>query len=305
MELLLLFVQYLKNERFYSEATISGYSSDLQQWLLFYQKSQPELNPLQSKHTLKSVTSKEIRAFVVFLHQEKFTRKSISRKLSALRCYFKFWQKCGEITQSPLGKMPLPKSEKKLPVFATVNQMEQLFDLQADISWEGLRNKLLLELLYGCGLRRAEVIHLAWKDIDVVAKTARVLGKGNKVRIVPLTQAVIVVFHEYKDACVANNFFTQGNLLITEKQEPLYPKLVYRIVNKHLKAVSNLSKNSPHVLRHTFATHLLSRGADLNAIKTLLGHTSLAATQIYLHTTLEQLQEVYKLAHPKAQNADE
>ncbi|MCZ2355833.1 MAG: tyrosine-type recombinase/integrase [Bacteroidia bacterium] len=303
MELLSLFIQYLENERHYSDATIAGYISDLRQWSVFCQKQCSDNNPLSDEKSLREISSRNIRSFVAFLHQEKLTRKSISRKLSALRCYFKFWQKRGVISQNPLGKIPLPKTEKRLPVFANEEQAKSLFELPniTEPTWEGKRDKLLLELLYGCGLRRAEVIHLDWKDIDIANKTLRVLGKGNKVRILPLTQAIITAFQNYRVACIENHFPVQGCLLYTEKKEPLYPKLVYRIVHQSLSSVANLTKNSPHILRHSFATHLLNRGADLNAIKTLLGHTSLTATQVYLHTTLEQLQESYQAAHPKAQ----
>jgi integrase/recombinase XerC len=195
----------------------------------------------------------------------------------------------------------VPKAEKKLPGFLKEDAITPLFEgLEYPDTFEGQRDKALLEVLYGCGLRRSELISLEYKHIDWPNQTIKVMGKGRKERIVPLGSFASQALKDYLKVCDDQGISYRAEVFVLENGNPLYPRLVHRIVEKHLNQVCSLQKKSPHVLRHTFATHLLNRGADLNAIKELLGHKSLAATQVYVHNSISKLKDVYHKAHPKA-----
>lgn len=226
--------------------------------------------------------------------------KSINRKISTLKSYYKFLQKEGEIIQSPMLKVISPKVPKRLPQFVDERGMEALLQVNDfEHTFEGIRNRLILELFYATGVRVSELINLKSSDVNSVGLQIKVLGKRNKERIIPISDHLIPLMNLYLDEkshSIGNNEFYFCNA----KGEPLYTKYVYRLVKSELSNVTTIQKKSPHVLRHTFATHMLNNGADLNAIKEILGHSSLAATQVYTHNSIEKLKNIYKQAHPKS-----
>lgn len=288
------FKDYLQYEKRYSEHTLSNYCSDLEQFFVFIQDTYEEL-------ASEEITHHHIRSWMVDLIEKSNSPTSIRRKLSSLKTYFRFLMKRGTIKANPAAKVIAPKTQKKLPTFVEVSQIEHLFEkVTFPEGYEGVRDKLILECFYTLGIRRAELIALKEVDFSFQQKQVKILGKGNKERIIPFDDKLLGSIENYLR--VKNlEFDTKGKaFFLTLKGEPLYPKLVYQIVNKYLSLVTTLEKKSPHVLRHTFATHLLNNGADINAIKELLGHSSLAATQVYTHNDIQKLKSIYKQAHPKA-----
>jgi integrase/recombinase XerC len=240
--------------------------------------------------------------------EQKISPRSVNRKLTALKSFYKFLLKQGDIKVSPMLKVQSPKTSKRLPVFVEEGKMDQLLDNTAEEGivvftddLEGKRDKLILELFYGCGIRRAELIGLKRDNVNLYKGEIKVLGKRNKERIIPINSSLRTAIEEYTKALDAENIVSaDGVLLVMSSGKKLYEKLVYSIVRKYLGQVTTLDKKSPHVLRHTFATHMLNRGADINAIKELLGHSSLSATQVYTHNTIEKLKNIHGQAHPKA-----
>ncbi len=229
--------------------------------------------------------------------------KTINRKISSLRSLYKFLQRNELITTNPMTQVRAPKIPKRLPVVITEQKMDTLLDGGFDFSdgFSGLRDRLIIELLYGTGIRLAELVGLKDEDVDVYEQQIRVLGKRNKQRIIPVHSSLAKLIADYKFQKLSQNFNNKSKtLIVTDNGRDIYPKFVYRTVRIVLSAVSTLDKKSPHILRHSFATALLNRGADLNAIKELLGHSSLAATQVYTHNSVEKLKAIYKQAHPKA-----
>jgi integrase/recombinase XerC len=236
------------------------------------------------------------------MRNEKITPKSLNRKISSLRSFFKYQLKRGEIRVSPLTTITAPKTGKRLPSFVGEGEMQMLKTyVEFPDTWKGRTDKLLIELFYATGMRLSELIGLKISQVDIENKQVKVLGKGNKERIIPVSNELMLELHEY---CKARQTLLVetlcNNLFVNEKGKALYPKYVYNVVKSNLSLVTTLQKKSPHVLRHTFATHLTNNGADLNAVKELLGHTSLAATQVYTHNTIDRLKEIYKKAHPKS-----
>jgi integrase/recombinase XerC len=227
--------------------------------------------------------------------------RTVNRKISALKSYFRYLMREGHIQVNPLNKVLSPKTEKKLPVFIREAQMDQLLDeVNFGDDMPGLRNRMIIETFYNTGIRRAELINLRLRDIDFGSRVFRVTGKRNKERIVPMSEnfaALVQGYIEKRNATFPGN---EESLFLTIAGKKIYPRLVYRIVTSFLSLVTTSEKKSPHVLRHTFATHMLNKGADLNAIKELLGHASLSATEVYTHNTFEKLKSVYKQAHPRA-----
>jgi len=288
------FLQYLRFEKRCSEHTIVAYENDLKQFVSFLGSSRLDV--------LVNVKPKMIRNWVVELHDLGMSARSIHRKISALKTFYKHLQIQGLAGNNPAHVVNLPKIPRKLPVFVKESSMERLLDeIDYGDSYEGIRNKLILELFYGTGMRLSELVQLRSKDVDLKGRLIKVQGKRNKERLIPLTNESVLQFYIYNDARA--KFFENIDspfLFLTSKGEPVYHKLVYRIVNTYLGMVSTIQKRSPHVLRHTFATTLLNRGADLNAIKELLGHSNLNATQVYTHNTFEKLNAIYKQAHPRA-----
>jgi integrase/recombinase XerC len=289
------FLQYLQFEKRYSQHTIISYRTDLCQLIDYLQQ---EYNGVE----LQKASAVFVRSWLAGLRDAKTSAKSINRKISSLKSYYKFLMKAGVVQQSPMATIVAPKVPKRLPSFVAEKEMATLqHDVDFEDSWNGMTGKLIIDLLYATGMRLNELITLKSSNIDVYNCQVKVLGKGNKERIIPVSKDVITSIENYEaaksEACLANE---AGHLLVTKKGRSLYPKFVYNIVKQNLQLVTTLNKKSPHVLRHTFATHLTNNGADLNAVKELLGHASLAATQVYTHNTIEKLKKVYKQAHPKA-----
>jgi len=288
-EVVNFFLQHLQVERRLSPLTLRSYEIDLLQFLDFLA---PE-NLLVSQ-----IKSQTIRAWLVALSNQGIQNRSINRKLATLRTFYKYLQRRGDVTDNPMQTIRMVKTSKTLPTYLRESEMEQVF-AQQEIpknTFEEVRDQLVLMLLYGTGMRLAELIQLTHQQVNLSAKTLRVIGKRNKERIIPMPTILVDLVKQYQ----ALNPFQSQYLLLTDKGEPCYPMFVQRLVKKYLGEVSTLEKLSPHVLRHSYATHLLNRGADLNAIKELLGHSNLAATQVYTHNSMEKLKEIYIQAHPKA-----
>ncbi|HTE01166.1 MAG TPA: tyrosine-type recombinase/integrase [Mucilaginibacter sp.] len=290
------FIQYIKFEKRYSPHTVSAYQSDLDQFFKFLN------SPEETVTHPEEITYQHIRNWMVELMSDK-TARSVNRKIATLRKYFKFLLREGVITNNPASKIQSPKTLKHLPVVvedvklsAMLNDSEVFTD-----DFEGLRDKLVMEILFGTGMRLAELVTLKDVNINIYEGTLKVLGKRNKERIIPINHELKLLLIKYLDL-KKNQLFhnNSATLIVTNKGAEAYPKFIYLIVQKYLSYISTQNKKSPHVLRHTFATSLLNRGADLNAIKELLGHANLSATQVYTHNSVERLKSIYKLAHPKA-----
>jgi len=281
------FLDHLRTERRLSSHTLSAYSTDLDQFLAFIEPD-----------ALPEIKAQQIRNWLISLSDDTVQNRSINRKLATLRTFFKFLIRRGDIQSNPMGTIKMIKVSKKLPKFIRESDMQGLWEANpSDAStFEDIRDQLILYLLYGTGIRLAELISLQKNHINLHLGTIRVLGKRNKERIIPIPQVIADWILRYQSLCP----FEHTHLLLTDKGEKLYPMFVQRLVKKQLGNISTLEKLSPHVLRHTYATHLLNRGADLNAIKELLGHANLAATQVYTHNSMEKMKEVYQQAHPKA-----
>jgi len=283
------FANYLKFEKNYSSHTIQAYIGDIQQCNAFL--------VLQNKDMFSAETP-DLRAWIVNLLEDNISATSIHRKISSLKTFYLFLQREKLVSKNPTRKLILPKTKKRLPVFVEEKNMLELFsNLPFEENFTSKRDKLVLSLLYATGIRLSELIGIKLSDIDFSQKTIKVFGKRRKERIIPFGS---IVENDLKSYLQARKEYDSPYLIITEKNEQAYPKLIYRIVHTYLAIASNIDKKSPHVLRHTFATHLLNNGADLNAIKELLGHANLAATQVYTHNSFEQLKKVYNKAHPRA-----
>jgi integrase/recombinase XerC len=275
--------------------TIRSYGDDLIQFFDF-------LEIQYGKLPLAEITLSFIRSWPASLKENKLTSKSINRKISSLRSFFKYLLKTGDIENTPMTNIIAPKVSKRLPSFVAEKDIDTLFQyIEFPDSWEGLTDRLLLDIFYNTGIRLSELINLKENGVNESNNTIKVLGKGNKERIIPVSKALAAAINLY--ITEKNNQLTKPDrtiLLVSSKGKKLYAKQVYNSVNKYLSAITTIDKKSPHILRHSFATHLANNGADLNAIKELLGHSSLAATQIYTHNTIEKLKDVHKKAHPKA-----
>ncbi len=289
------FLQYLQIEKRYSSHTLRSYGNDLGQFILFLlSKDLPEDPELATSH--------DIRAWIVSMLDNKLSASSVHRKISCLRVFYRYLRKEGIIKNDPLEKVVLPKRRKTLPVFVEEEAIGKLLDSYAfGEDYPGIRNRTIIEMLYLTGMRRAELIGLQLNDVDLADGSVKVTGKRNKQRIIPLVRPFMKRLEEYLVVREADSSQGTGNwFFITDKGNKLYDKFVYNTVNRYLAMVTTIERKSPHILRHTFATHMLNHGADLNSIKELLGHANLSATQIYTHNTFEKLREVYKQAHPRA-----
>jgi len=286
------FEKYLLYEKRYSKHTVNAYLTDLSQFKMFCNDNNVSIN---------EVSHELLRQWVVQMIEGGITSATVNRKISSIKTYFKFLLRDGLIDKNPTLKLSLVKKKKKLPNFVEKDNINFLFDnIEFTDDFVGVRDKLILCVFYNTGMRRNELINITVDDIDFYKKNIKVLGKRNKERLIPLSDNVLNSISDFVK--IRNEQYGEENkfLFLTEKGKQLYPKAVYRIVNKYLNYVTNIDKKSPHVLRHTFATHMLNNGADLNAIKELLGHANLSATQIYTHNTFEKLKKVYKQAHPRA-----
>jgi integrase/recombinase XerC len=286
------FLSYLKNEKRYSSHTIKAYENDLAQFSGFLDEVYGEDDPL------KAIPS-ALRSWVVALLDEGVSARSVNRKISTLKSYYKFHKRKGDIDSLPTAQLQSPKQKKQLPAFLKESEMDLLLDqVKFEEGFSGLRDRILIEILYSSGMRLSELIGLKLSDLDLMGQTVKVLGKRNKERIIPLHKGLIDLLKTYLDQ--RSGVAQTAQLIVTDKGKKIYPKFVYRKVNYYLSQVTSLSKRSPHVLRHTFATHMLNNGADLNTIKEILGHANLSATQVYTHNSIEKLKHIYKQAHPRA-----
>jgi len=289
------FLDFLRFEKRLSSHTVTAYQTDLSQFAAFL-KQEYELDDLrQATHPL-------IRGWVVSLMSQSLDSRTVNRKVACLRSYYKFLLRMRQLEANPMLRVKAPKMAKKLPEFVPEEALNRLLNnFKFEDNFGGVRDQLVLETLYGTGIRLSELLGITDADLDVVGGTVRVTGKGNKQRVVPLNPSLLLVLTRYRAARLAEFGPGGGVLLRTDKGAPLYEKLVYRTVKRYLSQIStSVAHQHPHALRHAFATHLLGKGADLNAIKELLGHASLAATQVYTHLSVDRLKSVFDQAHPRA-----
>ncbi len=288
------FIDYLELERNYSSHTIKAYKKDLESFLEFAS------NEFDYSEVV-SINYSIIRSWIVKLVDSGISNKSINRKISSLRTYYKFLLKIEEIEISPLAKHKVLKTSKKLQVPFSEKEIKDVLKLlEEEEGFEGIRNKLIVELFYSTGIRRAELISIKQNDVSFSQKTIKVLGKRNKERIIPLLPSVVKTLHLYiRERGLLKKIKDSEFLFLTIKGVKIYEILVYRVINSYFGEASEKVKKSPHILRHSFATHLLNEGADIKAVKELLGHSSLASTQIYANNSIAKLKEVYKKSHPR------
>ncbi len=289
------FLKYVQYEKRMSRNTVVAYTNDLQQLQHF----------LVSTHSHPDITTASypmVRSWVVSLVESGIDPRSVNRKIACLRTFFKYLLKQEAISKNPMTKISALKTSKKLPAFVKEGDMVNLLDNhEFEDSFEGKRDQLILEMFYATGIRLSELIHLKEKSIDLLERTIKVLGKRNKERVIPFPASLVSLIKSYLS--IRNReveIKDHGNFFVRANGDACYPMMIYKIVRKHLDKFPGMEKRSPHVLRHTYATHLLNKGADLNAVKDLLGHTSLAATQVYTHNSVEKLKKIFEQAHPKA-----
>lgn len=290
------FSDYIRLEKKYSKHTLTAYSKDIDSFYTYLSEEYGKLKDSQIAYS-------HIRTWIIQLVESGVSNRSINRKISSLNAYFKFLQKSKQIDKNPLRSHKALKTSKKVQVPFSIEEVEETIRLlDDDKSFKGIRNKLILELFYTTGIRRSELINIKVTDIDYSGKYIRVLGKRNKERQIPLLNSVIATVKEYVEVrSQVETAIEQPYLLLTEKGLKLYETLVYRVINNYFRITSTKLKKSPHMLRHSFATHLLNQGANLNAVKELLGHSSLAATQVYTHSSIAELKKVHLESHPRSQ----
>ncbi|MBP5455477.1 MAG: tyrosine-type recombinase/integrase [Paludibacteraceae bacterium] len=292
------FLQYIKYEKGYSSHTFISYKTDLNQFRDFVESRSMEFDPAKVDSTL-------VREWEVSLMEAGEKATSVGRKMTALKSFFKYLKQHGFVTHNPMRGVVSPKKEKVLPMFLRESEMNELLSEEGihnvfGDDFEGVRDRLIIEMFYTLGIRLSELIGIKDGDVDAAGMTILITGKRNKQRLIPFGKKLwesIASYEKLRDQTVPSHC---DRLFVRESGESLYPMLVYRVVTKYITLVSSLTKRSPHVLRHTFATAMLNNGAELSAVKELLGHASLAATEVYTHTTFEQLQKIYKQAHPRA-----
>jgi integrase/recombinase XerC len=289
------FIEYLTYQKRYSPHTIVSYDNDLCGFFDFIELQFGSIK-------IEEINASFVRSWLATMKESGLESKSLNRKISTLKSFFKYQLKQGIVLTSPMVTIVSPKVKKRLPQFVDEKDIHTLFFyVEFPDNWEGKTHRLLLQLFYNTGMRQAELVNLTESQIDNSNGNIKVLGKGNKERILPVSKDLMILINEYIDGKRINfEQFDRELLLVNGKGKRLYPKYVYNVVRQYLSSVTTVDKKSPHVLRHSFATHLMNNGADLNAVKELLGHSSLAATQIYTHNTIEKLKDVYKKAHPKA-----
>lgn len=290
------FLDYLQFEKRYSRHTIIAYQTDIEQFLEYLLKEYKEIP------AINEISAFYVKSWLADIKREnaEISAKSLNRKISTLKSFFKYQLKMGLVEKSPLVSVVSPKMNKRLPVYVEEKEIRTLFDHVAfSDDWQGRTERLVMQVFYQTGMRLSELINLKEAQIDLAGKQIKVLGKGNKERIIPVEKSLLIDLQKYVDD-KENKVAAVQQLFVTDKGKPLQPRAVYAFVKKNLALVTTVQKKSPHILRHSFATHLMNNGADLNAVKELLGHSSLAATQIYTHNTIEKLKEVFNRAHPKA-----
>ena len=294
------FIDYLRFEKHYSQHTVRSYDNDIGQFFSF-------INMHKGSDKMSDINSTDVRSWMIFMLDKGYSAVTVHRKISSLRTFFRFNMRAGIIKVNPVENIVLPKRQKRLPVFVEEASLDKLLDHYSfGEGYSGVRDRTIIEMLYTTGMRKAELIGLRIDDVDTGNRTVRVLGKRNKERIIPLISSFCDNLTQYID--IRNEHFpdiTESWLFLTEKGNKLYDKFVYNTVKRYLDMVTTIEKRSPHVLRHTFATHMLNHGADLNSVKEILGHANLSATQVYTHNTFEKLKKVYKQAHPRADKVEE
>jgi len=289
------FLQYLQVEKRYSSLTVNSYLNDLNQFYRFLENKGYASDPSQ-------ITSHDIRSWIVSLVESKYSSRSIHRKISSLRSFYRYLRKSGIVNSNPLEKVILPKAKKRLPVFVEEESLDLLLDgIEFGDDYVGVRDRTIIEMLYLTGMRRAELTGLREDDIDLQEGTVKVTGKRNKQRIIPLLRQFTARLEEY--IRTRDEYFPGRQaewFFLSNKGNKMYDKCVYNTVKRYLSMVTTIERKSPHILRHTFATHMLNHGADLNSIKEFLGHANLSATQVYTHNSFEKLKRIYRQAHPRA-----
>ncbi len=288
------FIDYLQLEKKYSQNTVKAYENDI--------KSFSEFNKKEfAQSSLNKANYSQIRSWIVKLVESKISNRSINRKISSLNSYYKFLLKIQEIKENPLHNHKALKTKKIIQLPFSEKEVINALDINNfKDSYEGKRDRLIIEMLYSTGIRRIELVGIKLKDLDFSSSRIKVLGKRNKERFIPMLESTILLVKEYLDyRAELNRIKDKDFLFLTSKGEKIYENLVYRITNKYFDYVSSKVKKSPHILRHSFATHLLNNGADLNAVKDLLGHSSLAATQVYTNRSIEEIKKVYSNTHPR------
>ena len=287
------FLQYIRTEKRYSRHTVTSYKNDLDQFMVWLEEIRPGAD-------LISVTHGDVRGWMVSLLERGASAATVHRKMSALRALVRYMRRHELISSDPMAGLKLPRKPKQLPVFVAEDALTKLLDeFRFGDNFSGLRDRTVVEFLYLTGMRRSELINLQESDVDLSAGQVRVTGKREKQRVIPLAASFVKSLQSYIEARREKGF-SGGWFFVTDKGNKMYDRSVYNIVTRYLSMVTTVEKKSPHVLRHTFATHMLNHGADLNSIKELLGHASLSATQVYTHNTFEQLKKIYKQAHPRA-----
>ena len=288
-----VFIRYLQTEKRYSDHTLLSYNNDLDQFHAFCRENGSEDMDLHFK---------AIRNWVVDLMEKDYSSRTVHRKLSSLRSYCKYLIRLGELETNPVANVLKPKIKKRVPSFIDEKSINLLLDdHNFGDDFSGRRNKLIINLLYQTGMRRSELIGVKLDSLDLANASLKVIGKRDKERIIPMGMELIREIELYIESRnIAFPETKESTFLLTNQGKPVYPQFIYRVVNQYLSFVTTMEKKSPHLLRHTFATHMLNKGADLNSIKELLGHANLSATQVYTHNTFEKLKSIYKQAHPRA-----
>jgi integrase/recombinase XerC len=287
------FLEYLFLEKGYSKHTITAYKTDLTAFKYFCELT-------CDQYDLRTIEYTQVRSWIVCLVNANISNTSINRKVSSLKSFYKFLQKTDLREDNPLSKHRALKLAKKVQVPFSAREIDAVIqNISKEQDFDSLRNKLIVELLYSTGIRRAELINMKEVDVNISDRTIKVLGKRNKERFVPILSSVLETLNQFLKLKAVNTFNSEF-LFITSKGNKLYETLVYRIINSYFSHVSSKVKKSPHILRHSFATHLLNEGADLNSVKELLGHSSLASTQVYTHNSLDAIKKIYNQAHPRS-----
>ena len=292
-EIISFFLKYIKYEKRSSDHTTTAYGIDMKQFAeylsKYYDFNHPELADFQM-----------IRSWIVSMVEKKVENRSVNRKIATLRTFYKFLLQKKVIEKDPMLKISVLKTQKNIPEFVREKELDNLLDeVEFPDDFAGVRDKLILELLYGTGMRLSELIDLKERDIDFYSRTVKVLGKRNKERIIPINQPLVKLIQDYQ-IFKNSEVLAHEYLIVSEKGNQAYPVMIQRITKKYLSLVTTLARKSPHILRHSYATHLLNNGAELTAIKDLLGHSSLSATQVYTHNSMEKIKRIYEQAHPKA-----
>ena len=284
------YLEEISSIRRYSTNTIKSYKTDLEEFSIFCTD--------QDRTEISKITERFIKSYLMILSEKDLDKKTIARKLAAIRSTFKYAFQNDLINENPLSFISNPKSNRKLPEVVSTNLILEIYKLVEERDENPELVKVVFELLYGCALRVSELCDLKYSSIDLNKSSVRVLGKGNKVRIIPIGEKSMLILNDYLEKYPVKSF--NDYLIRTKKNDKLYPRLVHRMINKYLSKVSDIKKKSPHILRHSAATHMLDNGADLRAVKEILGHENLSTTQIYTHVSIERLKSTYKKSHPKS-----